>query len=219
MASTDLRKVIEERVSVTEFAETPIPDAVVADLLRLTQRAPTAFNTQPYRGIILRTAEDRARVAESMIASNQVKVNGAPLVIAFAADLEPSKEVPRLQGLMKEGGAPQFVIDIVPGYLQGYSGEGTPAGLAWSYKQTSIAATTFIYAARALGLVTRPMEGFDQEKLKEALGLTDRYSVPIVISVGYPKGDLPTKGGLRYNPTDVFFEGKLGGSTAALFEQ
>ncbi|TMW69312.1 hypothetical protein Poli38472_001468 [Pythium oligandrum] len=156
MAPTDLRKAIDERVSATEFAAAPIPDAVIADLLLLTQRAPTAFNSQPYRGIILRTAADRARVAEAMIASNQQKVNGAPLVIAFAADLEPSKEVSRHQGLMKDAGTPQFAIDMVPGYLRGYAGEGTPAGLAWSYKQTTFAAATFIFAARALGLVTRP---------------------------------------------------------------
>ncbi|TMW69313.1 hypothetical protein Poli38472_001469 [Pythium oligandrum] len=218
MTTSDLRQVIEERVSVVEFAKTPIPDTVLADLLRLTQRAPTSFNTQPYRAVILRTAEDRTRLSEAMLASNVAKVKGAPLVVAFVADLEPSKEIPRNQQLMRDAGIPEAYINVLPTFLKGFSGEGTPAGLAWSYKQTTFAAATFIFAARALGLVTRPIEGFDQEKLKTALGLTERYSVPVVVSVGYPKGDLPAKSSLRFNPAEVFFEGTLGSLMSGLFE-
>jgi nitroreductase len=107
----------------------------------------------------------------------------------------------------------------MPGYLAGFSGENTPEGAkSWSYKQTSIAAATFIYAAAAKGLATCPMEGFDQEAIKKALGLSDRYSVAIVVSVGYPKDGAKPRASGRRPPTEVFFEGQLGGSTAALFE-
>ncbi len=119
---------------------------------------------------------------------------------------------------MRDAGTPEVVIDILPGYLKGFTGEGTPAGShSWAYKQTSIAAATFMYAAKAHGLVTRPMEGFDQEALKKAVGLTDRYAVPIIISAGYPTEDHATVGGTRLEPTEVFFEGKFGEQTSNLF--
>ncbi|KAJ0389063.1 hypothetical protein ATCC90586_011010 [Pythium insidiosum] len=63
------------------------------------------------------------------------------------------------------------------------------------------------------------MEGFDQEGVKKALGLSDRYSVPIVISAGYAKDDAVARGSIRLPPTEVFFEGQFGKSTAALFAE
>lgn len=212
-------KLFTERGSIREYAKTPVPGEVVAELLRLTQRAPTAFNTQPYVAIILRSEDDRAHLAPAMLASNQAKVTSAPLVVVFAADLEPSKGVPRLQELMRAGGAPEGMVNFLPMYLNNFSGEGTDKGLGWSYKQTSIAAATFLYAAAAHGLATCPMEGFDQEAVKKALELPDRYSVPIIISVGYTKDGVQPRVSGRLPPAEVLFEGKLGGSTTTLFEK
>ncbi|KAJ0407584.1 hypothetical protein ATCC90586_006227 [Pythium insidiosum] len=221
MAShTELRSIISDRVSHREYSDKQVSDEVVADILRLTQRAPTAFNSQPYVAVVLREQEDKDRLAPAMLATNQTKVKGAPLVIAFAADLQPSKNVPRLQDMMREAGAPEGMVNYMPTYLDSFSGENTEAGsIAWSYKQTSIAAATFLYAARIHGLVTCPMEGFDQEGVKKALGLSERYSVPIVISAGYAKDDAVARGSIRLPPTEVFFEGQFGKSTAALFAE
>ena len=56
----------------------------------------------------------------------------------------------------------------------------------WSFKQTMVAATTYMYAATAFGIATAPMEGIDTRKYKSVLNIPDRFEIPVVIATGYP---------------------------------
>jgi nitroreductase len=140
---------------------------------------------------------------------------------------EPSRRVPLIQERkLGHSDTPEEIEKIV-NTLNKFSFEGadpqTPGyvpTIAWSYKQTILAAATFLYAAQAAGLSTCPMEGFDEANVRKVLEIPDRYSVPIVISCGYPKPGTQRAGStLRLAPTDIFFDGKFGRSTDKLFEQ
>jgi nitroreductase len=73
---------------------------------------------------------------------------------------------------------------------------GVP-GIAWAYKQTALAAMTYLLAATSLGLATHPMEGLDHARAARAVGLAEgRFSVPLVVATGWPlhrpaAGDAP----------------------------
>lgn len=43
-----------------------------------------------------------------------------------------------------------------------------------------------LLAATSHGLASCPMEGFDMRRLRKELRIPLRYSVPIVVSIGYP---------------------------------
>lgn len=150
--------------------------------------------------------------------------------------------MPHIQKMMHESGESTAAVQNLPHHLRLFSGEGHLAGgirsliatavsplmavpanvptIAWSYKQTAFAAATFVYAAQASGLSTCPMEGFDEARLKVALDIPDRYSIPVVVCCGYPqpekqRTDTTTP---RLAPTEIFFDGKFGRSTEKLFE-
>uniref|UniRef100_K3WSQ5 Nitroreductase domain-containing protein n=1 Tax=Globisporangium ultimum (strain ATCC 200006 / CBS 805.95 / DAOM BR144) TaxID=431595 RepID=K3WSQ5_GLOUD len=193
----------------------------------MMQRAPSGMNTQPYTCVVLRDQADRDNLANAMLDMNKRKVKEAPVVVVFAADLEPSRRVPLIQERkLGHSDTPEEIEKIV-NTLNKFSFEGadpqTPGyvpTIAWSYKQTILAAATFLYAAQAAGLSTCPMEGFDEANVRKVLEIPDRYSVPIVISCGYPKPGTQRAGStLRLAPTDIFFDGKFGRSTDKLFEQ
>lgn len=78
---------IRGRKAVKVFAPTPVPDETLAEILRLTQRAPSAFNTQPYVCIVVRNQAVRDALAPAMLHANGAKVKNAPVVVVFAADL------------------------------------------------------------------------------------------------------------------------------------
>ncbi|TYZ66571.1 hypothetical protein PybrP1_013037, partial [[Pythium] brassicae (nom. inval.)] len=191
-----LREAITSRRAVRAYAPTPIPDAVLAEVLRLTQRAPTAYNMQPYSVVVLRDQADREKIVDAMLGPNGDKVKEAPVVVVFAADTRPSQRVPRIQKLLRDNGTPEMMVDYIPEAVAMFSGDKIyspndelsdepstdPKTLAWAYKQTTFAAATFLYTAHASGLVTSPMEGFDGAKLRAALEIPDRYSIPVVIS-------------------------------------
>uniref|UniRef100_K3WSR0 Nitroreductase domain-containing protein n=1 Tax=Globisporangium ultimum (strain ATCC 200006 / CBS 805.95 / DAOM BR144) TaxID=431595 RepID=K3WSR0_GLOUD len=237
-----LRSAISDRATVRFFSDKPVPDATLAEVLRLTQRAPSGFNMQPYACVVVRDQAEREKFADAMLATNGRKVKEAPVVVVFAADLEPSRRVPHIQKMMYDNGANAAEINNLPHFVRLFSSEGQLAGgirslistavsplqaipanvptIAWSYKQTVFAATTFLYAAQASGLATCPMEGFDEARVKNALDIPDRYSVPVVICCGYPKpGTECTNVTPRLAPTEIFFDGKFGRSTEKLFEE
>ncbi|DAZ93595.1 TPA: hypothetical protein N0F65_011779 [Lagenidium giganteum] len=243
-----LRHVLAKRTSARGWASKPVPEHVLGDVLRLTLRAPSGFNMQPYACILVRTPEDRERIAVSMLAGNAARVKQAPVVAVFAADLEPSKRVPHIQQMMYKNDFPADAINNLPLYVRMFAGEGhlatgvrsvvstlmsplravpssTPT-IAWSYKQTAIAATTFMFAAQAHGLVTRPMEGFDELRLRYALDIPERYSIPMVVCCGYPEhqetadtaSTSSAKPTPRLEPSDLFFDGRFGSPSDAFFK-
>ena len=49
-----------------------------------------------------------------------------------------------------------------------------------------LAASTFMIAAKSVGIVTCPMEGFDEHRLMKLLEIPDYMTVPIIVTAGYP---------------------------------
>ncbi|CAI5726735.1 unnamed protein product [Hyaloperonospora brassicae] len=239
-AQEQLGVAIEERFACKSFLSDAVPDKTLGKILRLTLRAPTGFNTQPYACVLVREQKDRDKLAEAMMGGNARKVKEAPVVAVFAADCEPSKRIPRLQKLAHENGAPADVVTNMPHVVRLFSGEGVFASCfrsviataaspllpapsnasteTWAVKQTTFAAATFLYAAQLHGLATCPMEGLDQIRVRNTLDIPDRYTVPVVIALGHPNpATLPEKPSARLDPTEVFFDGRFGDSSAKIF--
>ena len=77
-----------------------------------------------------------------------------------------------------------------------------------SYKQTSFAADHYMLAATSLGLGTSAMEGFDERRVRAALDIPSRYSIPVVIATGYP--DMEQRESARFKLSDTCFVDKFG---------
>jgi len=52
-------------------------------------------------------------------------------------------------------------------------------------RDTAFFCMTVMIVARAYGLETHPMEGFDEEKLKEFLGVDKDKVIPVMLAIGY----------------------------------
>lgn len=84
---------------------------------------------------------------------------------------------------------------------------------AWAAKNAGIAAQTLMLAATAHGLDTCCMEGFDERRLCSILSVpTERFSVPLLVSVGYPLQDAtqPVPKKIRFTLEDMCFIDKYG---------
>ena len=202
-------------------AAPPVPPDVVARLVRAAQSAPSGFNAQPYKMVVVRSAGARARLARAMLGSNGRKVENASFSVVFAADLESSRLLPRLLELAAatkvHGRAPSArALRMTKVYLRlfatghrfaplrplaflckklafGVSSHvlriGAPtvcSAEAWAVKNTMLAAQTLLLAATAAGLSSCPMEGFDGRRVRRALRIPRRYSIPLVVAVGHP---------------------------------
>jgi nitroreductase len=85
----DLLEAIHTRRSVRQFTEAPVTDEQLETLLRAAMAAPSAGNQQPWRFVVVRDAETRARMAEATPYAGPA--GRAPLGIVVLGDTRGNK--------------------------------------------------------------------------------------------------------------------------------
>src|SRR4051812_21362843 len=78
------------RRSIRQYTATPIPEADLRELLRLAGRAPSAFNVQPWRFVVVQDADLKAKL--SAAAYGQQQILRAPATIVMYSDMESALE-------------------------------------------------------------------------------------------------------------------------------
>eukprot|EP00510_Aplanochytrium_minuta_P007035 CAMPEP_0184034442 /NCGR_PEP_ID=MMETSP0955-20130417/11624_1 /TAXON_ID=627963 /ORGANISM="Aplanochytrium sp, Strain PBS07" /LENGTH=272 /DNA_ID=CAMNT_0026321165 /DNA_START=49 /DNA_END=867 /DNA_ORIENTATION=+ len=202
-------RLVNTRRSAKEFLpEKAVEDSVLEKILCLTQRAPSSFNIQPFKVVLVKDKLVKKDLAYCMTDTNIKKVLDAPISVVFASDLQPGKQIPRIMELEKENGMPENVIDGRRFGASVFAAGGNDAERSlmrtlfstvsnitqmptinsaegWAFKNTMLAVQIFLLGCHASGLATAPMEGFDSRRIRKCLNIPDRYEVPVVVSVGY----------------------------------
>ena len=205
-------EISSRRTAVRSFDnKRSIPSETMTRVLELTQEAPSAFNLQPYKIVVVQSPEGKDALCQAMLGGNVKKVADAPVTVVFAADKDPARNARKLMDLEHAHGKSQEYVSSLPSKITFLLGKGwlstkfrsvvthltspisaapnirsTDSTTEWAYKNASLAAAAYMYAATANGLATAPMEGFDERRLCYSLGIdTERYSIPLVISTGY----------------------------------
>lgn len=133
----------------------------------------------------------------------------------------------RIQQLKREHGVPPAKIVNMPRDVQLFSRHGLDADadaplsaptIAWAFKQATFAAATLLFAVEEYGLGACPMEGFDEARARQALEIPERYAIPVIVAIGYPKEGTQSHATPRLPPTEVVFDGKFGRPSDALFD-
>jgi len=207
--SSIFRSIVQSRKTCRRFQPgLPIPEKVMEDILRSTLRSPSSFNLQPSQIILVESQDAKDALSEHAMLGigNQFRVKQASSVAVFLSDLEPTKRVNRIHQLEKDHRHPNYRASF-PLSTSFLLGEGHAANIikgiateflsavgpmpeiepvqAWSYKNTSLLAQTFVYAAESHNLATAMMEGFDPRRTREFLRIPDRYAIPLMVATGF----------------------------------
>lgn len=208
-----------QRRATRRFQATLPERGVVERLLRIAQWAPSGFNLQPTRFVVV---EDRSlRPALRRACMNQAQVEEAPFVVIFTGDRRAYENhfdailgQERAAGTITEPYAARLRKVVPLMFRQGPAGLGwlwkavlvplarrlrpVPEMIAvhkrfWLAKQVMLSAMNFMLAAQAAGLNTSPMEGFDAGRLRKVLGLPRSLEPILVVALGYGEPVFPTK--------------------------
>lgn len=179
----------------------PIDHDTLVKLKELTIRAPTAFNSQPVKCVLVSSADRKKELAHAMAApKNAVRVVDAPLTAVFLADKQAWREIlPNDTMDAKTADKLQTRIKYMSGAMGGTAlraGAKIASLLAptpsphtpelWATKSTMLVVSYWLLTSAALDLSTSPMEGFDEARIRSAVGAQgDRYYCPIVVPTGY----------------------------------
>ncbi|GBR45826.1 nitroreductase family protein [Neokomagataea thailandica] len=163
-----------------------ISDEELTSILETTRHAPTAFNLQNYRFLVVRDAEQRRKIKE--VAWNQPQVEDCAALIVLCADVQAWQKEPARY--WKD--TPEQVQNIYTGLIQQYY-EGKPqVQRDEAFRSCGIAAYALMMAAAAHGLQTCPMDGFDFDKVAEIIRLPEDHALVMFVALGKgleaPKG-------------------------------
>ena len=206
------REVVESRRSVRRFTDTPIPDDVLADCLRLAMLAPNSSNLQPWEFYVIDDADKRKRAIKNCMNQNAAKTSARLIAVVARTDVwrdhaqqllreYPDKPVPKkvkdyytkvvamdfLRGPVNllsaaKWGATQVVRRVKGPIKSPYYTFEDTKN--WATNNASLAAENLMLALRAHGFDSCPMGGFDEPAMKRLLNLSNDQHIIMMIGAG-----------------------------------
>lgn len=191
MSLTDL---LGRRHAVRRFVPGAADSAALDHALHAAVLAPTAFNAQPWRALVIEDATTRAAVSGSVYSSTNVGEAGHLVLFAHvtkAGALALDAHAATVAAQRGLAGA-EAVRKLRDGYARDIEGKSPTDFNAWARAQTYLALGLFLAAAAEAGLDACPMEGFDAARLGDALDLTGRGLAPdVLVALGRSAPDDP----------------------------
>jgi nitroreductase / dihydropteridine reductase len=180
----EYKDIVMQRYAAKQFDGRMIEDQKLFQLLDLIRYSPSAFNIQPWKIKIVTAA--RIKVGLLPHTNNQIQVTTCSHLLVFCANTELGPLVERVEQGMRESGMPAELVDRYAGLMEGYIGAmGPDQRLAFAREQVYIALANAVNGARALGLDSCPMTGFDPAAYAEVLFLPEEFVPVVLCAVGY----------------------------------
>jgi len=214
-----LSQAIQERRATPGFEDVPIHSADLEKILRAGLEAPSAYNLQPWRFVVVRDREKKKQLRAASF--GQPKVEQASAVVVACGDPQgwKSGDLDQMLSLAAShgyGGPPEHekVRQSVTGLLgspPGKAGGLEPSIDLWVNRHVMIALTTMMWAAETLGYDTAPMEGFMEDQVRQVLKIPAHIRVVALLGIGRRKGADKPYGG-RFDTRKTVFADEWGHS-------
>ena len=162
-------------------------------LLEAAIQAPTSFNIQHWRFVVLRDPELRLKVRKEL-GNDQAQMTDASLLVLMTADVQAWRKQPERYWLNAPPEVAKMLVDWMGPFHEGRD------WLQRDEAQRSIgmAMQTLMLAAKSMGYDSCPMIGFDIDKVAELIHLPDDHVMGPMVAIGkgtkqpWPKpGQLP----------------------------
>ncbi len=151
-----------------------LPESLLRELYDLARMGPTAANTNPARFVFVTSADAKEKLASVSSGSNQAKIKSAPATVIIGYDLDFPEHM-------------DVLFPHVPGMKNVFSDPATTEQTA--FRNASLQGAYFILAARALGLDTGPMSGFDNGKVDALFFAGTKVKSNFICSIGHGNGE------------------------------
>ena len=155
-----------------------IPDDHRTKLLEAAIQAPTSFNIQHWRFVVVDDPALRADIRA--VGNDQAQMTDASLLVIMTADKDAWKKSP--ERYWKN--APQEVADLLVNWMGPFH-----EGREWlqrdeAQRSIGMAMQTLMLAAKSLGYDSCPMIGFDIEAVAKLINLPEDHVMGPMVAIG-----------------------------------
>ena len=166
-----LDRLFREGRTFNHYLDTPVGEDEIRAVWDLMKMAPTSTNQMPARLVWCLTQESKDRLAACATGSNPDKIRTAPAAVVIGMDVNFHENLPQL-----------FPHVDARSWFEG----NTELREASAFRNSSLQGAYLILAARALGLDTGAMSGFDQGAVDKAF-FADQPGVRsnFIATIGY----------------------------------
>lgn len=185
---TRFEQLVKERRSARNFhPEHKITKEELDSMFELVKFGPSAYNLQHTNYIVVTDPEikKQLKVAEN----HQHKVETASAVIIMLGDKESYKKAADInKGLLMLGVYTEQEFDyIVNDIISMYETRGPEFQRDEAIRNASLSAMLFMLVAKDKGWDTCPMIGFDPERVRDILNISEQYKIVLMITLGKEK--------------------------------
>ncbi|GAA3747339.1 nitroreductase family protein [Salinactinospora qingdaonensis] len=179
---------IRARRTIRHYQPTPIPADQLRELLDLTLEAPSSWNFQCRSVVVVSDEEGREGLVRAT--DGQPQPAEAPVTLVFVAELQSWREDQSdiYQQARDNGAWNEEFIAMFAEAGQAFQHDLAERGLLREYavKDAMIAATYCMLAATSMGYATAPMNGWDEQEVKKAIGIDGRddLAIALLLSIG-----------------------------------
>ncbi len=165
-----LNQLFREARTYNAYLDEAVTDAQINDIWELMKFGPTSANCLPARIIWCTSDEAKQKLAALAMPANGEKILKAPVTAIIGMDLEFYEQLPEL-----------FPHTDARSWFVGNDEliEKT------AFRNSSLQGAYFILAARALGLDTGPMSGFNNAAVDEAFFAGTKIKSNFISTLGY----------------------------------
>lgn len=172
------QELILARQSVRKYTDQPVEKEKIMRCLEAARLAPSASNSQPWKFIVIDDPQLKEKVAKetySLLANFNKFVHQAPVIIAIT--LEKTTLINRIGGRIKKK--------------------------EWKLIDVGITADHLCLQASEEGLGTCMLGWYNEKEIQELLGIPEKISVALLISVGYAPEEYKLRKKIRKDIAEV----------------
>ncbi|HTY14469.1 MAG TPA: NAD(P)H-dependent oxidoreductase [Methanoregulaceae archaeon] len=182
--TVEFKDIVMQRYATKKFDGRNVPREKIDELIEYIRYAPSALNLQPWKIKIVTDKATKERLKPA--AFDQEQVTTCSHLLVFCANPDYESLIEKLSRLLEKYSVPADIRKMVIDMANQFTGPMSPEQrFAWSQAQTYLALGNALNGAKALGLDSCPMGGFDPEAFSQILGI-EKPLVPVMLCpVGY----------------------------------
>lgn len=166
-----LTQLFTEARTFPGWQDKKVDDALLHQLYDLAKWGPTSMNIQPMRLVFVKTDAAKKQLISALSPGNVAKVLAAPVTVIVAQDMEFYEHLDRLTPHITDA------AKIFRGKSEAIEEN--------AFRNSTLQGAYLLLGARALGLDTGPMSGFDQDKVNKLFFSDTSYRANFIMNLGY----------------------------------
>jgi nitroreductase len=180
--------VLETRRSVQTFLPGKrIPRDDMKRLFERTCKAPSSWNLQPWKFLVIEEETRRAEIRK--MAWDQPKVTDCSALVLVLGDTDPHRNKKRVFDQWRDNG---IIDNEIHARWMDAVGMVYPTDYEkheYAIRNSTLAAMTLMLVAWDMGYATCPMIGFDKQAVSEFIGVKGNWILSFMIALGIADGE------------------------------